>query len=77
MASWAIVYFDERRHRQLRDTDCVSRETAVRQARAYLQQGGDVLRILGPNGEVILRDEILQVSNPKSRAATPVFGTRC
>lgn len=68
MRNWTIVYFDQGRQRQLRDTDCVTRETALRQARAYLRQGGDVLRILGPDGEVILLDEIQHRPHQKLRA---------
>ena len=58
MANWTIIYVDAGQHRQLRDQECVSRETAFRQARAYLRQGSDVLRIIGPSGEVILLDDI-------------------
>ena len=68
MANWTIVYFDAGRQRQLRDVDSVTRETALRQARAYRQQGSDVLRILGPSGEVILLDQLHRKSGRDLRA---------
>jgi hypothetical protein len=57
MANWTIVFMKAGQEQVFRDSRSVSRETALRQAQAYQQQGGDVLRIIGPGGEVILLDK--------------------
>lgn len=68
MANWTIVFIKAGQNREIRDSGSVSRETALRQARAYLQQGGDVLRIVGPDGQVILLDEIQRGNDQRMRA---------
>lgn len=68
MSNWIIVFIMAGQDRVSRDGGSVSRETALRQAQAYLRQGGDVLRIVGPNGEVILLDEIQNRTDQKRRA---------
>lgn len=69
MRNWTIHYIRAGQDRQFRDSESVSRETALIQARAYLRQGGDVLRVVGPDGQVILLDEIQRGNDQKMRAS--------
>jgi len=68
MPSWTIIFTKPGQDREFRDSGSVSRATAIRQACAYLRQGGDVRRIVGPAGEVILLDEIQRERDQKLRA---------
>jgi hypothetical protein len=66
--NWTIVFIKAGHDIVFRDSGSVSRETALRQAQAYLRQGGDVLRIIGPNGEVIVLNEIQHQTELTRRA---------
>ena len=68
MGNWTIHFIKAGQDREFRDSGSVSRETALRQAGAYLRQGSDVLRVVGPDGQVILLDEIQCRSDQRMRA---------